>query len=218
VNAADLRSAGAPEVAIKTVLAGVLETASVAAVRAFIATEDSFLVLAGRPGTGKTVASVVGMAEIPPERVGTYDNPFGGTGVLERRRTFRFADSNELAQASNFDGDLWAQLRRVHLLVIDDAGRETLDSTGRALGNLVNLLCRRHDDAKRTILTTNLDATGWLRRYTAQDGGRLLDRMREQEHRHGRSPFYVVAGPSLRGASVPRNGRSGAPPQEANPS
>ncbi len=204
MNEADLRRAGVPERAIAAVLGSIDETDAVKAVRAFLATQDSFLVLAGPPGTGKTVAAAVALVEVPPERT-TYVSPFptytddGLQTVIEKPRTVLFADAHEMAQASNFDGELWTHLRRVHLLVVDDTGRELLDNTVRALGNIVNLLCRRHDDAKRTVCTTNLDANAWIKRYCSRDGGRLLDRMREQERHHGRSPFYAVAGGSLRG-------------------
>jgi DNA replication protein DnaC len=206
MNEADLRRVGIPDRAIATITGDLDETDALRAVRAFLATNDSFLVLAGRPGTGKTVAAARGLLEVPPEHVGIVNDPFvsrdGAPTTIQRPRTVRFTDAHELAQASNFDGDLWGQLRRVHLLVIDDTGRELLDNTGRALGNLVNLLCRRHDDAKRTICTTNLEAQAWIKRYCSHDGGRLLDRMLEQERQDGRSPFYAVAGSSLRGRAA----------------
>lgn len=200
MNDTALRDAGVPERVVRTVVAGVEETDAIRAVRAWLPTPDGFLVLAGPPGTGKSTAAGLALAEVPPERV-VYESSFfpADATVIDKPRTIRFADAHELAQASNFDSDLWAPLRRAHLLVIDDTGRELLDNTGRALGNLVNLLCRRHDDAKRTVCTTNLDAQSWVKRYCSRDGGRLLDRMREQERQHGRSAFCAVSGASLRG-------------------
>jgi DNA replication protein DnaC len=194
-----LRKVGVPDRAVGAVLEGLDETDATRAVRAFLETEDSFLVLAGPPGTGKTTAAALALDALPPERTGKYHDRDGLEQWMTRPRSVLFADAHELAQASNYDAELWQRLRAAHMLVIDDTGRELLDNTGRALGNLVNLLCRRHDDARRTILTTNLGADGWVKRYCSRDGGRLLDRLREQERQHGRSPFYAVAGGSLRG-------------------
>jgi DNA replication protein DnaC len=103
-----------------------------------------------------------------------------------------FISAPRLARISDYSEDRWDELRRVDRLVIDDFGRETLDSKGRALGNIVDLLCERHDGARRTVFTANMTTAQFRTRYCGTDGGRLWDRLRQG----GR--FCEMGGESMR--------------------
>ena len=154
--------------------AGVRPTACVEAVRAFVASQLSILVLAGGVGSGKTVAACEAV-----ERAG-----LAGSSL--------FVKALDLVRAGTFDEDFWREVRTAKLLVVDDLGVEPLDEKGWALANLLALIDARYDDATKTILTTNLDADRFLARYGA-DGGRLRDRMREA------GQFFETREDSLRG-------------------
>jgi hypothetical protein len=177
------------------------ETRGVEAARAWLATKAGVLVLSGTVGSGKSVAAAWALENnirTDTFRVRNYD---GGSETLtqQRRLSGRWVAAAELIEASDFEYEFWDPLRTVDLLVIDEAGPERIDTKGRALANFSGLLRARYDNARRTIVTTNLPPAEWLRLYGAADGGRLRDRLREAEADFGRSPLVTVAGASLRG-------------------
>lgn len=69
--------------------------------------------------------------------------------------------------------------------MLDDLGAEPKDE--RATPLIASLLCERVDDARKTLVTTNLDPDAFRARY----GDRVFDRMRD----HG---WRGVTGTSLR--------------------
>lgn len=116
-----------------------------------------FLVLAGGIGVGKTFAAAAAVAESD-----------GG----------RFVKAIEIARAGQFNEEFWDKVHYAGLLAIDDLGTEPLDEKGWALAGLHALFDRRYDDARPTVITTNLPLDAFMARY-GTDGGRLRDRLRE---------------------------------------
>jgi len=146
-----------------------LDSEAAKAVDDFLATGQTFLVLAGQIGCGKTAAAC---------------------SALDLRGG-RFVKASAVTRARFDDAD-WQRLLDAKTLVVDDLGTEPLDVKGWAAGALAELFDARYDWERPTILTTNLDAEAFKARYCDQDGGRFLSRLREV----GR--FVVVAQGSLR--------------------
>jgi hypothetical protein len=119
----------------------------------------TILVLAGVGHAGKTVAASWGCA-------------FHGG---------RLVKAVDLIRAGMFpsDQDFWPRLERVRLLAIDDLGLEPLDARDYALACVVDLIDRRYDGARKTIITTNLAAEEFRQRYCTGPGVRMLRRVRE---------------------------------------
>lgn len=179
-----------------TALDNLHETPAVQRIRAFLADPRlAFLVLGGRPGTGKTVAASHAV-EVPHVIRSTGRCVHGNESFSyedARPTTGRFIRAADLAAAPLYgNDDFWRPLGRVYRLAIDDLGTEQLDARGFALARLADLLCQRYECERKTILTTNLDRDEFSNRYLNSDGGRLLDRFRQG----GR--FYVIPGESLR--------------------
>lgn len=134
---------------------------------------QSWLVLAGTTGSGKTVAAAWALREAAAQ----------GESVALCR-------ASELARTSQFDAGAatLARLKRVGVLVLDDFGAEHLTAYGAGL--LGEVLDARHEAQLRTIVTTNLSAAD----LKARVGDRVVDRWRQD----GR--VVVLAGKSMRGA------------------
>lgn len=148
--------------------------AAVAAIRDWLAGKQTWCVLSGGPGTGKTVAA--GVAVLDAARRGERALVVVCSEVA---RVPAFGPGSEAL-------DDW---KRAPLLVIDDLGVAPLSDYAR--GVLHELCDYRHERYRRTIITTNL-RMGELRSAL---GDRLLDRILAD----GRA--VSVAGPSMRAAS-----------------
>ncbi len=186
------RAAGIPE-RVQRLLDAPQRTDAVAAVRRFVADPDrTLLLLAGGVGCGKTVAACVGMderdaaGEAAAAKADAWYSPSGKT-------SFRFVKAIDLTRAGTYDSDFWHELEVAGLLVIDDLGTEPRDEKGWASANLAALLDARYDACRKTIITTNLNAERFKAIY-GNDGGRLIDRLREA------GSFVELAGASLRKA------------------
>lgn len=111
-----------------------------------------FLVVTGDVGTGKSTAAAWAVAS-------TQDNalwlPARTVDDLERWKPV-----SSLAYS-------------VGLLVVDDLGTERVSDSGWSSDTLGGLLVDRLDSGKRTIITTNLDGIGIVKRY----GDRLRSRL-----------------------------------------
>lgn len=150
---AAMRESQAPARSVRVVLSGqARDTRAMAAVRAFMASESSALVLAGGKGCGKSTAAVWAIAE----RGGGH---------------FRYA--GELAGLSR-DDDERRRVTRAPLLVIDDLGVEYLDDKGWFAAFFDEVIVRRHDNELKTIITTNLPKAKFSARYRSE---RVLDRL-----------------------------------------
>lgn len=147
-----------------------LDSEAATAVQKFIDSEQTFLVLAGKVGCGKTAAACQMLDKL------------GG----------RFVKAAAVTRA-RFDDEAWDDLLRARSLVVDDLGTETMDGKGWSAGALAELFDHRYDWQAKTILTTNLDPEAFKARYCEQDGGRFLSRLREA------GQFVVVSQDSLRG-------------------
>jgi DNA replication protein DnaC len=134
-----------------------LDTEAMAAVRAFLGSGKTFLVLAGGVGPGKTVAAA---------------------WAVEQRRG-RMVKAIDLTRLGTYDEERWDELRSCPLLAIDDLGTEPRDEKGWAAANFEALLDHRYDWQAPTVLTTNLPFDAFKARYLTADGGRLRDRFME---------------------------------------
>lgn len=201
MSAEHLRTIGVPERVIRALDPAVFrETDAVRLAREWKETRAGVVVFAGVVGAGKSVAA--GWLLQHNVEVHQARDPRDGEVVLRTtRRSGAWVAASALAEASDFAAEFWGPLRRVDLLVVDEAGTERLDAKGRALGNFTELLRRRYDDGRRTVVTTNLPPSAWLKAYADGDGGRLRDRMAEAETDFGRSPIVVLTGASLRGGA-----------------
>ena len=150
---AAMRDSQAPARSARIVMSGeAKETRAMAAVRAFMASGGSSLVLAGGKGCGKSTAAVWAIAH----RLDGY---------------FRYA--GELAGLSR-DDDERRKITRSRLLVIDDLGVEYLDDKGWFAAFFDEVIVRRHDNELKTIITTNLPKAKFSARYRSE---RVLDRL-----------------------------------------
>lgn len=150
------RDARVPERVVRH-LADPRPTAAWDHVRAFIDSPLTIQILSGGEGCSKTVSACRALAE----KGGLYVK----AAALMRAR---------------FDDEEWRTILRARpLLVIDDVGVEARDEKGWAMAALYELLDRRYDDCLQTILTTNLTKKRFVETYCAEDGGRLLGRLRE---------------------------------------
>jgi len=120
-------------------------------------------VLAGPVGGGKTVAAAHAMAVNLPWH-------------HDERRPLKalFVPAYELMQISPYGSDL-ERLSQPDVLVLDDLGREYLDEKGFLLALIDALLNHRYDRGLITVMTTNLNAVSFSKRY----GERIVDRLRE---------------------------------------
>lgn len=114
--------------------------AAVDAVAAFLARPElATLVLAGKAGRGKTFAALYPLAH-----PSLWD--------MAKHKVCQFLHASRVTV-----GDRWTAKRDAcidaHLLVIDDLGRESGDW---ASDQVLSLLLDRHDNGRKTIVTTNL--------------------------------------------------------------
>lgn len=136
------------------------------AVDAWLETSQTLLLLAGGVGVGKSVAAAYAI----------------------RRTPGRWFSAPDMGQLQGFDGVAQlAALRRPRLLVIDDLGAEYSDRNEWARTQLRTLICQRHDEGTRTLVTTNLNAAQWK----AYADERLLDRL-------ATGTVKTIGGPSMR--------------------
>lgn len=140
---------------------------------AWLASARAWLVLAGDTGTGKSVAA--GHALVV---------------ASQARQSVAWVTSAGFATAvGGFSGQAECErLKHVDVMVLDDFGAEHM--TPFSVSVLFEVLHHRHEDGRRTILTTNLDRE----QLRARLGPRLADRVANDCY------YVVVTGASLRGA------------------
>lgn len=133
------------------------ETAALGAVREWLASKSTILLLTGVPDRGKTVAACWALDQ----------------------RGGQFVKAIEIVRRGMFDNDFWDGLYRAPLVVLDDLGTEPLDEKGYALANVQALIDRAYDGSPLLIVTANLSLATLRDKYLASDGGRSLERVRE---------------------------------------
>ncbi len=137
------------------------KTEALAAAELFAESEQTFLLLTGAPGCGKSVAA----ASVLLGRIST--NPGRHTGLF-----MRAVESSRFSSYDQEDKELFSEMKRCRLLVLDDLGAESLHDAWRPL--LDELIDVRYGEKRKTIITTNLDSKGFRARY----GERIADRIR----------------------------------------
>jgi DNA replication protein DnaC len=152
--------------------------ATVAAVTSWLNQPAWALVLSGDYGVGKTGLGI-GLLRAAAERrtVGLFVK---APDLLARiRATYgKNSDATEL--------EVLESLRTVPLLMLDDIGAE--QETDWATSMLFQILDWRHDNSRKTIITTNLDVPA----LAVHLGARTMHRFHED------ALFQVVEGPNLR--------------------
>lgn len=138
---------------------------------------SGILVLAGQPGTGKTVAAAWYAA----------------------RTRAHWLSAPELGSAPYAEaGKIAARARAVPALVLDEVGGQGT-TTDAAVDRIATLIADRFARMLPTVVTTNLDQGSFARLYDGVDDldlSRLVDRVRESGH------WLDVTHESLRGSPV----------------
>lgn len=164
------RGVGVPEL-VRRELALNRPTPAFAGADKWLASDKPWLILAGPVGTGKSCAAGYAL-----ER------------SLKGQQTAAWISSSSISSsAGGFGGEL--QLRRlqcVDVLVVDDFGTEHLSPWAESVFH--ELLAARHENALRTVMTTNLSREA----FRARIGPRLADRIAHACH------FIECLGESLR--------------------
>jgi hypothetical protein len=149
---------------------GAQETVCIAAARKFLAAPPRMLpglVLVGPTGVGKTVAAAFVVRDFA--RKWDWNGQPTGPAMppaiwLPARRL------TSLSAFDDADAELFRHALKTRLLVLDDVGDEATDF---AKARLTDLLMQRLDDARRTVITSNLTAE----RFKARYGEALTDRI-----------------------------------------
>lgn len=185
------RRAGAPELALQA-LEQLRETPSLAAARTWYrSARKAPLVLLGPTGRGKSTAAAWCCVEFAK----TW--PWNGLGrLLEPLVWLDATYLVRLREWTDVGAEYVDRCLRAQLLVVDDAGHEGT-STGRQA--LIDLLMKRTDRARGTILSANLTGAEFRARYTEP----LADRLR-----------HLAVVPELAGGTSERAHRTARPAAE----
>ncbi len=171
---------GCPAKDLSRVLDGpddMAETSSLRAAKISHGSDWKITVLSGARGIGKTTAAAWWLVQ---ER--------GQVPYVPTSRS-RFVDAALLARWDRYDKPEMRLLNRARSLVIDDLGIEYNDRKG-AFGSLLDeVINARYAAELPTLITTNIPAEKFKKRY----GERIADRIRES----GR--FVELSGESMRG-------------------
>lgn len=131
--------------------------------------EFPMLALLGPTGLGKSTAAAWAMYQCAREY--PWNSQAGG-GTAWEPLVWLNAEDLALLQGWFEEGKRqYAEAQRAWLLVIDDAGHET---SRPAIAALTDLLQRRMDQRRATVLSTNLRGTAFTQRYSAP----VVDRMK----------------------------------------
>jgi DNA replication protein DnaC len=172
-----LSACGVPTRAFEIIAADgkLSQTEAIKATREWARSSQTFLVLRGKPGCGKTLAAgaVLMLARKARYFMGEDGKILSSWAYSSRDGLFvRAAELAGLAPWAEGEGR-WADVRDVTWLVLDDLGMERrTDVWAEQLDLLVDV---RYQSSLRTLITTNLGIPELERRY----GGRLLRRVRE---------------------------------------
>lgn len=153
----DWASGAVPARVLRVLEAYRADTSAARGVARWLAGRETWLVLTGGTGSGKSCAAAWALRT-----------------AHESGRSVAWVQSARLAaDAGRFEGAALAErLRGVDILVVDDVGAQ--DGSAFARDVLRELLTERHEEGHRSIITTNLDAPA----LRAHLGDRLSDRVR----------------------------------------
>jgi len=129
------------------------------------------LVLSGDKGCGKSVAAGAYLQQRALSAL---------TSDLTLPETKVWWSAVKLTRMSSFNGD-FESLLNTSMLVLDDLGVEYLDKGGHFQQRFDELMNDRYENFGRTIITTNLNAADFKKRYSE----RVTSRMREGFHHGG---------------------------------
>lgn len=108
------------------------------------------------------------------------------------RNTFNRDKRNDFTEDyEQTEEDIYAELKRFPLLIIDDVGKVRPRDLNFLQGVYLNIIDQRYTDEQPLILTTNLN----LNELEAHIGGACADRLREMAGKEG---FIVMKGQSYR--------------------
>lgn len=153
-------------------LANLEERDVVRQVREWWRTSESFAVLGGLPGSGKTIAAASLLLECRE-----YVRCESVEGWQWRANRGLFAKAQELGRLSLYGEESAKRLRKlqaVRLLVLDDVGAEAKSEPTQAL--LDELIDARARNQGRTVITTNLR---WREEFEPRYGARICRRLRD---------------------------------------
>ena len=193
VVAERLDRVGVPQRCIQVLDAELKSTPAFVAAQEFVWAQESFLLLLGSAGAGKSVAA----ASVLKHQVKSMlerDWACGSDAVMRRVCFVRAAEAARTAASDYSDDDRrrFADWCSVRWLVLDDLGTER--AWDGWLSRLDELIDQRYGDKLKTIITTNLNGQTFKARY----GERIADRIRDDG-------CIVSAGQlSLRKPAVPR--------------
>jgi DNA replication protein DnaC len=136
------------------------QTAAIRQVEAWLNSSSVFLTFAGGVGVGKSVGAAYWLA-IAARGI----EPASGF----QQRWWKAVD---IARMGMYDAKLDA-MANCQTLVIDDVGIEYADSKGAFLTTFGDLIDKRYEHQRRTLLTTNLTGANFKERY----GERIYDRL-----------------------------------------
>lgn len=165
-----LLACGVPELEADVVAHGVSDNDVTRAVRDFCAGQQTFCLILGGAGSGKTIAAAEALLN-SKMHWGAGEQKQWAYSASEAR----FKLASDLARMSYFDTDSQraiGRLERAPWLVLDDLGSELVTDTWRS--NLSEIINRRNSRHLKTLITSNLTAEDFKARYDE----RIISRIR----------------------------------------
>lgn len=159
-----LSKAGVPERVLPLLLDGAFEeNIATKAARAFLAGEEhNFLLLAGRPGAGKTFAGQLALALHCMDH---WDRTPG--------HVYKASEVARVSLYSDKGLTLDTVKRTPGILLLDDFGAEYATERGPWLAIFEELIDARYENGEGTVITSNLN----VRDLTARYGERVMSRI-----------------------------------------
>lgn len=170
-----LSRCGVPTVILEAAKSPSLPTPATAAVNAWLPGTESFLVLLGRPGSGKSVAAatILRAARKSTAFLGS-DGPVATWRYSSRGGLFVRAGALATGVFADEGRARFERSLAVQFLVLDELGAERIDNSGIWLSMLDELIGHREANRLRTVITSNLTLAQFAERY----GDRVVSRLR----------------------------------------
>lgn len=143
-----------------------------------------FLVFSGKPGVGKSFGIAYGIYWYLHECIFGWTNRDNWSAALKASVDVQWASAKEIID----DKALASRCRSVHLLALDDFGKEDMTRTGMAA--ICDVIAKRYDCKLPTLITTELTTVDLQNRY----GQYIAERLGED----GGSSWFECDGESLR--------------------